>query len=188
MNILIAVTGSIAAYKTPSIVSILVNNGHSVKVMMTKSAEDFVTRIALSAMSRNHVYTDDNNSANDGRIHHIELAQWADVIAVVPASYNTLSKIILKLADNLVTSTIAALPSDRKLLIFPAMNVHMWNNIKPTLLQGFKSEVHIRRTYMKDNITVFEPASGKQACGDVGLGKLLSTKNIVELIENHRSV
>jgi len=179
MNILIAVTGSIAAYKTPSIVSILVNNGHSVKVMMTKSAEDFVTRIALSAMSRNHVYTDDNNSANDGRIHHIELAQWADVIAVVPTSYNTISKIMNKLADNLVTSTIAALPSNKKLLVFPAMNMHMWLNLGIPMIKGIA---------VKGNITIFEPAYGKQACGDIGPGKLLSTKDIVEFIENYRSV
>lgn len=177
MNILLAITGSIAAYKTPSIASVLVNNGHSVKAMMTKSADNFVTRISLSAMTRNHVFTDDNENANDGHIHHIELAQWADIVAVVPASYNTISKIKLKLADNLVTSTIAALnPNEKKLLIFPAMNVRMWFNLGIQTIGG---------TCTTGNMIVFEPASGKQACGDEGPGKLLPTKEIIKRIEKN---
>lgn len=178
MNILLAVTGSIAAYKTPSIASVLVEKGHAVKAMMTKSADNFVTRTALAAMTRNHVFTDDNELANDGHIHHIELAQWADVVAVVPASYNTISKIKLKLADNLVTSTIAALSQNKKLLIFPAMNVHMWNNLGISYSKDCE-------TCTTGNMIIFKPASGKQACGDVGLGKLLSTKEIIKHIEGH---
>ena len=193
-NILIAVTGGIAAYKIPSVVSVLVDKAYDVKVMMTKAAEQFITPLTLSAMSHNPVYTDDMRYANDGHIHHIELAEWADTIAVAPATFNTISKIRQNLADNLVTSTIAAFSfphrenpeSLRKILIFPAMNVNMWKN----LIHESGDYTHRiftdrRGTFNDRGVIIYEPASGKQACGAVGPGKLLPTKEIVQLIEKN---
>lgn len=174
-KILIAVTGGIAAYKVPSIVSALINDGHEVKVMMTKTAEKFVTPLSLATMSKNRVYTEDFFYAADGHVYHIELADWANIIAVIPATYNTFSKITQKIADNMVTSTIAAIPPNKKILIFPAMNMHMWNNLELPVFEKFNK-------YTKGNMTIFKPASGKQACGTVGIGKLLSTKEIIDII------
>jgi len=172
-NVLIAVTGGIAAYKIPSVVSVLVDKGYNVKVMMTKAAEQFITPLTFSALSHNPVYTENTLFANDGHIHHIELADWADVIAVAPATYNTISKMKQKFADNLVTSTVAAFT--KKILIFPAMNVHMWED-----LEGDHS---IRRATVYGNLIIYEPAVGKMACGTTGTGKLVSTREIVGKIE-----
>ncbi len=168
-NILIAVTGGIAAYKVPSIVSILVEEGHDVKVMMTKAAEQFITPLPFSALSHNPVYTEDIRFKADGHIHHIELADWADLIAIAPATYNTISKISHKHADNLVTSTIAAFTKD--ILIFPAMNVHMWEDLTQAVSVGWEGQ-----------IMLYPPAEGKMACGAVGPGKLEDTRGIVTKI------
>lgn len=177
MNILIAVTGGIAAYKIPSVVSALVDKGYSVKVMMTDAAMKFITPLTFSALSHHPVYLDQDQFAHDGHIHHIELAEWADTIAIAPATFNTISKIEQRFADNLVTSTIAATSSDKSILIFPAMNVIMWENL---CLSGKNINT------MKDRrITIFNPAEGKQACGAIGPGKLMDTRTIVELIEKH---
>jgi len=191
-KILIAVTGGIAAYKIPSVVSVLVDKGHDVKVMMTEAAEKFITPLSFSALSHNRVYLDKDHFANDGHIHHIELADWADIIAVAPATYNTISKIRQNFADNLVTSTIAAFT--KKVLIFPAMNVNMWKNLiheEPSVrsqYQNVQPHVHLRVRIggFNNRLTIiYEPAEGKQACGAAGPGKLVSTKEIVKLIIQH---
>lgn len=181
-NVLIAVTGGIAAYKMPSVVSVLVDKGYDVKVMMTKAAEQFITPLTFSALSHNPVYTEDSRFANDGHIHHIELAEWGDVLAVAPATYNTISKIKQKFADNLVTSTVAAFT--KKILIFPAMNVNMWKNLL-LVDEGDYSHMINTESFGARHIIIYEPAEGKQACGAVGPGKLVSTKEIVKLIIQH---
>jgi len=178
-NILIAVTGGIAAYKIPSVVSVLVTEGYNVKVMMTKAAEQFITPLTFSSISHNPVYTEDIRFANDGHIHHIELADWADVIVIAPATYNTISKVIQKHADNLVTSTIAAFTG--RVMIFPAMNTHMWENLLTA-----EDDAHIISvgTFGRRNIIIYKPAEGKMACGTTGPGKLESTKSIVTKISD----
>lgn len=183
-NILIAVTGSIAAYKIPSVVSVLVNKDiYNVKVMMTKSAEQFITPLTFSALSHNPVYTEANRFANDGHIHHIELADWGDILAIAPATFNTISKVKQKFADNLVTSTVAAFT--KKILIFPAMNVNMWDNLLKVDGGDYLHEINIGTFGTDRKIILYEPAEGKQACGAVGKGKLVSTKEIVKLIEQN---
>jgi len=174
MKILIAVTGGIAAYKIPSVVSVLVDKGHFVKVMMTKAAEQFITPLTFSALSHNPVYGEHNRFMPDGHIHHIELADWADIIVVAPATYNTISKIEQNLADNLVTSTIAAFT--KKVLIFPAMNTHMWEN-------GCFNSTIFKETNSTRQIAMIPPAEGKMACGTVGPGKLLGVREIIKVIE-----
>ena len=176
-NILLAVTGGIAAYKMPSVVSALVNEGYDVKVMMTKAAEEFITPLTFSALSHNQVFTEGVRFAYDGHIHHIELADWADVIVVAPATFNTVSKVLQKLADNLVTSTIAAFTG--RVMIFPAMNTHMWENLLTA-----EDDAHIipLNTFGRRNIIIYMPAEGKMACGTTGLGKLESTRIIVTKI------
>lgn len=179
-NILIAVTGGIAAYKIPSVVSLLVTNDYNVKVMMTPAAEQFITPLTFSALSHNPVYTENNRFANDGHIHHIELADWADIIVVAPATFNTISKINQKTADNLVTSTIAAFTG--RVMVFPAMNTHMWENLQKVDAGDYSHNIELN-VVSKRNIIIYEPAEGKMACGTTGLGKLASTKVILTKIQ-----
>jgi phosphopantothenoylcysteine decarboxylase/phosphopantothenate--cysteine ligase len=181
-SVLIAVTGGIAAYKIPSVVSVLVStDAYNVKVMMTQAAEKFITPLTLSALSKNPVYTEDMFYANDGHIHHIELADWADILVVAPATYNTISKIIQKFADNLVTSTVAAFT--KKILIFPAMNTHMWENLLKTNKGDYSHQIQLEQFGTDRLMIIYEPAIGKMACGTEGPGKLSSTRTIVERIK-----
>lgn len=172
-KILIGVTGGIAAYKAASVVSVLESKGHEVRVIMTESATKLVTPVTFSALSHNPVHLDD--FTNDGHIWHIELAEWADVYAIVPATYNSIMKILLGTADNmLVSTTIPYRGMGKKLLIFPAMNTNMYRLFE-RMKNAIAGEV--------DDI-VFEPVSvGKMACGTTGPGKLLPTKSVIEKIE-----
>ena len=176
-KILIAVTGSIAAYKTPSVISYFVNRDHEVKVMMTEAAKQFITPLTFSAISKNTVYGEHNRFANDGHIHHIELSQWADILVIVPATYNTISKLNSKIADNFVMSTIAAFKGD--ILIFPAMNTNMWDNL---MGEGIRLYGQFSQSC---TFHIYGPDSGKLACGAEGKGKLMETRKIIECINDH---
>jgi len=169
MKVLIGVCGGIAAYKVASVVSVLVSEGHEVKVVMTENATKFITPLTFSALSQNQVYLDD--FTNDGHIHHIELANWADVYAMIPLTYNTTMKLKNGVADNLLTSIYAAIPEKVTLLFFPAMNSNMYKNLTNMvgLIIGSKSWV--------------QPEVGKMACGTIGPGKLPSVKTIIEKIK-----
>ena len=183
MRILIAVTGSIAAYKIPSIVGHYVNKNHQVKVMMTEAAKQFITPLTFSALSRNPVYGEHNRFANDGHIHHIELAQWANIIVIAPATFNTISKLKYNIADNLVMSTIAAFKGD--ILIFSAMNTKMWENLTEDSLElNSKFRSNHEFGYEFRTFHLYPPASGKLACGAEGLGKLLSIEEIIKHIDD----
>ena len=178
-NILIGVTGGIAVYKAASVVSVLESIGHEVKVIMTESATKFVTPVTFSALSHNPVHLDD--FTNDGHIWHIELAEWASLFAIVPATYNTIMKIAQGIADNLLTSTVipyvGAYEETRKpLLIFPAMNTNMYWNLEARGLGSASFG-------LKDGTFVAPVAEGKMACGTTGPGKLVSTGHIIECIE-----
>lgn len=181
-KILIGITGGIAAYKAASVVSYLANNGHEVKVIMTEAAKQFVSMLTFSALSHNEVYGDHNRFANDGHIHHIELADWADLFVIVPATYNTIMKIHLGLADNLLMSTLIpykgmALNQKGKkpILLCPAMNTNMWNVL---LKEGVLPALPL------PNFSIVEPDEGVLACGAKGMGKLAKTKEIIQNI-NH---
>lgn len=177
-NILIGVTGGIAAYKAASVVSVLESKGHDVRVIMTEAATKLVTPVTFSALSHNPVYLDD--FTNDGHIWHIELAEWASLFAIVPATYNTIMKISQGIADNLLTSTVvpytgAYEDTKKPLLIFPAMNTNMYRNLEA---RGLGSAAF----GLKDGTLVAPVAEGKMACGTVGPGKLLPVREIVNII------
>lgn len=180
-NVLIGVTGGIAAYKIPSVVSVLKKKGHEVKVIMTEAAKQFITPLTFSSLSKNPVYGEHNRFANDGHIHHIELSEWADVFIIAPATYNTISKMIHRIADNLLTSTIAAYDWKQKgkILVFSAMNTKMYDNILGKLRLFNVDHGNGREAYFR----TIGPAKGTLACGAYGLGKLISTRKIVEATE-----
>jgi len=173
MNILLGVTGGIAAYKTPTFASILTENGHNVIVVMTKSALNFVTEMSLSTMSKNPVIKTLDNEVN-GVVTHIQLSQWCDVFAVIPATANFIAKMAHGIADDALSTIHLAIPESKKKRICPAMNTNMFLN--PITQRN----IEILETLGYD---ILAPDSGKLACGDVGIGKLSSTKEVIRFIE-----
>lgn len=170
-NILIAVSGSISAYKIADVVSEMGKAGHQVQCLLTKSATEFVSPLVLETLSgrpaRSAVFGPDVSGTE-----HIDLARWADLMVFAPASANMLARLALGLADDL-PSTVA-LATEAPLLIAPAMNTVMWD--KPIVQQ------HLA-TLVARGAQVIEPASGLLACGEVGVGKLAPVATIVAAIE-----
>lgn len=175
-KILIGVTGGIAAYKAASVVSVLVDKGHDVKVIMTENAKEFVGPVTFSALSHNPVYDDSYEFSDDGHIYHIELAEWADVFAIVPGTYNTINKIMQGLADNLLTSTVVPfLSMPKPFQVYPAMNTNMWYTLTGRINPfdgNLEAPLWLKRI-----------GTGKLACGTEGPGKLIPTGEIVAEIE-----
>ena len=168
-EILLGVTGSIAAYKAGDLIHRLQDDGCAVTVIMTKGAEQFITPLTLSSLSGRNVYRDifDGNSW----MAHIELAKKADLFLVAPATANMIGKLANGLADDLLSSI--ALATEAKLLIAPAMNDVMYKN---TIVQE-----NIARL-KKHGAEFIEPAYGKLACGTSGEGHLADIDVIVKAV------
>lgn len=173
-NILLGVTGGIAAYKAPGIVSILKKNGANVKVVMTESATEFVTPLTFQTMSNNVVHYKMFEQLSNMDVEHISLAKWADMIVVAPASANTIAKFAMGIADNLLTTVLSA--SRSKVMIVPAMNTYMLN-----------SEANIENMSKLKNrgVIVTQTQHDLLACNDIGDGKMLEPSQIVDLIDFH---
>lgn len=170
-RILVCVTGGIAVYKAVALVSKLTQAGAEVKVMMTASAMEFVTPLSFQAMSRNDVYFDTFDEKESSVIAHIDLADWADLVIVAPATANTIGKLANGIADNMVTTTLLATTAE--VWIAPAMNVHMYEN---------KSVIRNIEQLHEDGYRFIEPSEGFLACGYVGKGRLEEPEKIVQLI------
>ena len=172
-NIILGVTGGIAAYKSAEIVRHLKKSGSSVRVVMTSSAEEFITPLTLQALSGNRVSTDLLDAESEAAMGHIELAKWADAILIAPATANTLARLSSGRGDDLLSTV--SLAFDGPISIAPAMNQAMWKdnrtqeNLENLQKKGFK---------------ICGPGSGEQACGDVGLGRMLEPLEILELFSS----
>jgi phosphopantothenoylcysteine synthetase/decarboxylase len=177
VNIILGITGGIAAYKTPSIIAALVSLKHNVRCVVTPSALNFVTEMSLSVMSRNKVISTLDNEVN-GSITHITITDWADTFVVVPATANTIAKLAHGIADNALTTIALALEPDTRRIVCPAMNTRMW-------------EATSQRVYdlrMQQGYEVLYPVEGVLACGEIGKGKLPSTTKVVEFITGEHNV
>lgn len=170
-KILVCVTGGIAVYKAVALVSKLTQAGANVKVMMTKSAMEFVQPLSFQAMSRNDVYFDTFDEKDSSVIAHIDLADWADLVIVAPATANVIGKLANGIADDMVTTTILATTSD--VWIAPAMNVHMYENA---------AVIRNIAQLSSDGYQFIEPSEGFLACGYVGKGRLEEPEKIVKLV------
>ena len=176
MNILIGVSGGIAAYKVADLASVLVNkNNHVVKIIMTEAAKKFVTPLTLAVISKNPVLDDDSEWIPNSQIPHIDLAKWAEIFVICPATANTIAKIANGTADNLLTSTYLALPYKTPVILFPAMNTKMW--------ESQQTQENLSKLGKIDYHSYISPDVGLLACGDIGTGKLPSTKTLVESIQ-----
>ncbi|MCB8217022.1 bifunctional phosphopantothenoylcysteine decarboxylase/phosphopantothenate--cysteine ligase CoaBC [Staphylococcus aureus] len=173
-KILLAVTGGIAAYKAIDLTSKLTQSGYEVRVMLTNHAQKFVTPLAFQAISRNAVYTDTFIEENPSEIQHIALGDWADAIIVAPATANTIAKLSVGIADDLVTSTLLATETPK--FIAPAMNVHMYENKRT------QQNINILK---EDGYHFIEPGSGFLACGYVAIGRMEEPLQIVSVIDAH---
>ena len=183
MNILVGISGGIAAYKTPDLVRRLVERGFSVRVMMTEAATAFIGEPSLQAVSGNPVHTKIVDPDSEAAMGHIELARWADAIVIAPATANTIAKLAHGLADNLLTTVVLA--SEAPVYIAPAMNQQMWHhpatqeNIKT--LSNTDTLLNIEKLKARQ-VTMIGPAAGDQACGEVGLGRMEEPDRIAEFL------
>lgn len=174
MNILIVVSGGIAAFKSAQLVSDLCKLEHNVKVIMTKNATKFITPLTMETLSKNPVYIEMFDSNHEHSfVLHIELAKWADVVVVVPATANLISKISHGLADDLASTTILA-ASNKPIIVMPAMNSYMLTN---------PSTVANLMTLKQRGYYIMDSDSGLLACGDFGKGKLPAISKMIEFIE-----
>lgn len=173
-KIILGVTGGIAAYKAAELTRLLIKNDCDVQVVMTESACHFITPLTFQALSGKEVLTSLwKNNANNG-MSHIELSRNYDLIIIAPASANFLAKLTHGLADDLLSSLCLARTCP--IAVAPAMNVHMWNN---EATQRNVSQLK------KDGVLFFGPDSGEQACGDIGLGRMMDAEEIFESIQSH---
>ena len=162
MNILLGITGGIAAYKTPDLVRRLIERGGDVQIVMTASAEEFVTDTALQAVSGRGVRSNLWDKEAERAMSHIELARWADVVLIAPATAEVMARIVSGGAPDLLTTICLA--TEAPIALAPAMNHVMWNN--PATQAN-------RRTLEERGVRILGPGVGSQACGETGAGRML---------------
>lgn len=166
-QVILGITGGIAAYKAAELCRVLIRAGAEVRVVMTPSAAEFITPLTFQALSGNRVHTDLLDEEAEAAMGHIELARWADLILVAPASANFIARLSQGRADDLLSTLCLA--TTAKIALAPAMNQAMWNN---TQTQNNLKQLH------DQGLHILGPASGEQACGDVGLGRMLEPNDI----------
>ena len=171
-NVLLGVTGGIAAYKSAEIIRLFKKEGADVRVVMTESAKEFITPLTLQAISGNEIHDSLVDVDAELAMGHIELAKWADIILIAPCTAETIAKITHGRADDLMGALILASKAD--MYIAPAMNMNMWLDV---------STQDNYKTLLSRGISFIGPAQGEQACGDVGPGRLEEPDKILEFIK-----
>ena len=171
-NILLGVTGGIAAYKIANLASMLKKQGANVKVIMTENACQFITPMTFETLTAQKVYTDTFDRNFEFKVDHIELGKWADVFLIAPATANIIGKLANGIADDMLTTTALAMRCP--ILVSPAMNTAMFEN------KVVKHNIMKLRTYGMD---IIMPASGHLACGDTGAGKMPEPEMLLEYIK-----
>lgn len=171
-KVLLGITGGIAAYKTPDLVRKLKAKGAQVRVVLTSSAKEFVSPLALQAVSGLPVSTELLDPAAEAAMGHIELAKWADIILVAPASANFIARLSVGMADDLLTTVCLA--SDAELIIAPAMNQQMYQAI---------ATQHNLQLLKSRGVKQLGPAEGEQACGDTGPGRMPEPQELADALD-----
>ena len=170
-NIILAVTGGIAAYKSAIVVRRLKDYGFDVRVVMTQGAQAFITPLTFQALSGNPVHTELLDPEAEAGMGHIELARWADLILVAPASCDSIAKFANGLADDLLSTLYLA--TKAPVWVAPAMNQQMW---------AAKATQRNLKTLVEDGVHVIMPDAGEQACGDVGLGRMPEPEDLARQV------
>lgn len=173
-RIVVGVSGGIAAYKACDLVSKLSKKDYEVKVILTKHAEKFVSKLTFEALCHNYVETDLFDESNEDPIAHITLAKWADLMIIVPATANIIAKVTHGISDDLLSTTFLA--CNKHKMICPAMNTQMYENpITQKNIQACKDLGY----------QILDPIVGHLACNDTGRGKMIEPADIVEAIDNY---
>ena len=168
-RVLLGVSGSIAAYKSPDIVRRLQDLGAEVRVIVTDGGKEFVSERSLQTISKNKVYSNLWDKEAELAMGHIELAKWSDIVIIAPASANTIAKLCHGRADDLLSTVILA--TDAKVMLAPSMNQQMFAS------KAMKDNLEI---LLKRDIDIIEPGFGEQACGDIGEGRLAEPLDIAK--------
>src|SRR5262245_12573833 len=171
-RIVLAVTGGIAAYKTPELVRALVGRGHHVRCILTAAAAEFVSPLVLQTLSGEPVRSRLLDAGEEGRIGHIDLADWAELVLLAPATANSLAKHAAGIADDLVGTVLLA--TRAPVLVAPAMNVNMWEH--PATQANLE-------TLRARGMRFVGPATGALACGWEGTGRMAEPADIAEAVE-----
>ena len=171
MNIVLGVSGGIAAYKAPELVRRLRDIGADVRVILTPNAARFVSPLALAAVSNHGVILEQWGDPEKGGVDHIELARWAELLLIAPATANVLAKLAVGLADDALTTY--ALAHRTEILVAPAMNTHMLAH--PTVQQNIA-------TLRARGVGIIEPVNGLLACGEEGAGKMPDVPELVQMV------
>ena len=172
--IVLGITGGIAAYKAAELVRLLVQQQYNEQVVMTEAASQFITPITMQALSGNPVFINMWDNAIPNGMPHIELSRQADAILIAPASADFIAKLVHGRADDLLSTLCLA--RNCPLLVAPAMNKQMWEN--PATQRNI---AHL----ITDGISVLGPAAGEQACGEVGLGRMLEPQALMQAVTKH---
>jgi len=172
-NIILGITGSIAAYKAALLVRLLVKKGANVKVIMTPAAKEFITPLTLSTLSQNSVSIDFFDTKSGDWDSHVELGLWADAMLIAPATANSIAKMAHGIADNLLITTY--LSAKCKVFVAPAMDLDMFSH------QSTQKNI---QTLVSEGVTIIEPASGELASGLIGKGRMEEAEKIAEIMEH----
>ena len=172
-NVLIGVTGGIAAYKSAEIIRLFKKDGADVRVVMTESAKEFITPLTLQAISGNEIHDSLLDARAESAMGHIELAKWADIILIAPCTAETISKITHGRADDLIGAILLASKANK--YIAPAMNMNMWTD---------ESTQDNYNTLLKRDLSFIGPGIGEQACGDIGPGRMEEPDKIIDFIKS----
>jgi phosphopantothenoylcysteine decarboxylase/phosphopantothenate--cysteine ligase len=169
-HILLGLTGGVACYKSAELCRQLIKQGATVQVVMTAGAGEFITPITMQALSGNTVYSDQWDARIHNNMAHIELSRVADAILIAPCTTDFIAKLAHGQCDDLLSSLCVARPAHVPLLIAPAMNVEMWE--KPATQRNLKQ-------VKQDGVQILGPAEGDQACGEVGMGRMLEPDQLI---------
>lgn len=172
-NILLIITGSIAACKTLTLIRLLKAKKYNVNCILTKAAEQFVTPLSVSILSANPTYNELFSLKDEIEMGHIKLSRETDLILVAPATADILAKMAVGLADDLATTVLLA--TDKPVMVAPAMNVKMWEH---------KATQRNIEQLRKDGVIVIGPANGELACGEKGAGRMVEAEEIYQAVEN----
>ena len=172
-RIILGVTGGIAAYKGAELVRCLQRLGATVRVVMTNGAQEFITPLTMQALSGNPVHTDLLDTKAEAGMGHIELARWADMILVAPATANFIASLASGMGHDLLSTLCLATASP--VAVAPAMNQQMWSD------QSTQTNLDVLRDR---GSYIIGPAEGGQACGDVGMGRLMEPQDIADAVAN----
>ena len=173
-KVLLIICGGISAYKSLEIIRGLKKRDVIVKTILTKSGKNFVTPLSITSLSKEKVYEDIFSVENEAEMDHISLSRWADLILIVPATANIISKLSYGLSDDLASTVVLA--SNKKIFLVPAMNVRMWEH------QSTKDNLSKLKNY---GYKIIGPETGDMACGEYGKGKMTEPKNIIEYLEDY---